>query len=148
MRRGRPPSRCSSVWASVCLTLYVTFWLQLDNEYWAGTSAVIVCQPHLDASLRRGWFRTIGTVTSAIWSASSRSEGVAAGKAMSAFAVPRHIAAAPPRDRPSNVLPRSHPTLSAALAESFAARRRRHAEPHRPAIGRAARPLCARQPER
>src|SRR6266571_7978118 len=49
------------LWASVCLALYVAFWLELDNAYWAGTSAAIVCQPQLGASLRKGWFRMIGT---------------------------------------------------------------------------------------
>jgi uncharacterized membrane protein YccC len=49
------------LWASVCLALYVAFWLELDHAYWAGTSAAIVCQPHLGASLRKGWFRMIGT---------------------------------------------------------------------------------------
>jgi hypothetical protein len=50
------------LWASVCLALYVAFWLQLENPYWAGTTAALVCQPHLGASLRRGWFRLIGTI--------------------------------------------------------------------------------------
>ena len=54
------------LWASVSLALYVSFWLQLDNPYWAGTSAAIVCQPQLGASLRKGWFRMVGTVTGAI----------------------------------------------------------------------------------
>ena len=45
------------LWASVCLALYVTYWLELDNPYWAGTTAAIVCQPHLGASLRKGWFQ-------------------------------------------------------------------------------------------
>ena len=54
------------LWASVCLALYVAFWLELDNAYWAGTSAAIVCQPHLGASLRKGWFRMIGTLIGAI----------------------------------------------------------------------------------
>ena len=49
------------LWASVCLALYIAFWLQIDNAYWAGTSAAIVCQPQLGASLRKGWFRMIGT---------------------------------------------------------------------------------------
>ena len=31
------------LWASVCLALYVAFWLELDNAYWAGTTAAIVC---------------------------------------------------------------------------------------------------------
>jgi uncharacterized membrane protein YccC len=54
------------LWASVCLALYVAFWLELDNAYWAGTSAAIVCQPSLGASLRKGWFRMIGTVVGAV----------------------------------------------------------------------------------
>jgi Fusaric acid resistance protein family len=54
------------LWASVCLALYVAFWLELDNAYWAGTSAAVVCQPHLGASLRKGWFRMIGTVVGAV----------------------------------------------------------------------------------
>src|SRR5467141_913968 len=54
------------LWASVCLALYVTFWLQLDNGFWAGTSAAVVCQPHLGASLRKGWYRMIGTIVGAV----------------------------------------------------------------------------------
>lgn len=54
------------LWASVCLALFVAFWLELDNPFWAGTSAAIVCQPQLGASLRKGWFRMIGTVVGAI----------------------------------------------------------------------------------
>jgi uncharacterized membrane protein YccC len=53
------------LWASVSLALYAAFWLQLDNPFWAGTSAAIVCQPQLGASLRKGWFRMIGTVIGA-----------------------------------------------------------------------------------
>ncbi|MFZ2104770.1 MAG: FUSC family protein, partial [Roseiarcus sp.] len=37
----------------------------LDNPFWAGTSAAIVCQPQLGAALRKGWFRMIGTVIGA-----------------------------------------------------------------------------------
>ena len=54
------------LWASVCLALYVAFWLQLDNPSWAGATAAIVCQPQLGASLRKGWFRVIGTVIGAV----------------------------------------------------------------------------------
>ena len=53
------------MWAAVSLALYVAFWLELDNAYWAGTSAAIVCQPQLGASLRKGWFRMIGTMVGA-----------------------------------------------------------------------------------
>jgi uncharacterized membrane protein YccC len=53
------------LWASVCLALFVAFWLELDNPFWAGSSAAIVCLPQLGASLRKGWFRMIGTVIGA-----------------------------------------------------------------------------------
>jgi uncharacterized membrane protein YccC len=53
------------LWGSVCLALFIAFWLELDNPYWAGASAAIVCQPQLGASLRKGWFRLIGTVVGA-----------------------------------------------------------------------------------
>jgi hypothetical protein len=51
---------------AVCVALYIAFWLELDNAYWAGTSAAIVCQPRLGASLRKGSFRRIGTVLGAV----------------------------------------------------------------------------------
>ncbi len=54
------------LWAAVCLALYIAFWLELDTPSWAGTSAAIMCQPHLGASLRKGWYRLIGTVVGAI----------------------------------------------------------------------------------
>jgi len=54
------------LWAAVCLALYIAFWLELDNAYWAGTTAAIVCQPSLGASLRKGWFRMIGTIVGAV----------------------------------------------------------------------------------
>ena len=63
---GQPLLFGLRLWVSVCLALYVAFWLELDNAYWAGTSAAIVCQPHLGASLRKGWFRMIGTVIGAV----------------------------------------------------------------------------------
>ena len=54
------------LWAAVCLALYVTFWLHLDNGFWGGTSAALVCQPRLGASLRKGWYRMIGTIVGAV----------------------------------------------------------------------------------
>src|SRR5258708_4295844 len=54
------------LWASVCLAPYIAFWLEIENAQWAGTSAAIVCQPLLGASLRKGWFRMIGTIVGAI----------------------------------------------------------------------------------
>src|ERR1700755_3323992 len=53
------------LWASVSLALYAAFLLQLDNPFWAGASAAIVCQPQLGASLRKGWFRMLGTLVGA-----------------------------------------------------------------------------------
>jgi uncharacterized membrane protein YccC len=54
------------LWASVCLALYVAFWLELDNPFWAGATAAIVCQPQLGASLRKEWYRMIGTFVGAV----------------------------------------------------------------------------------
>src|SRR6202040_1860444 len=67
MRAAAPPLLFGlRLWASVCLALYVAFWLELDNAFWAGTTAAIVCQPHLGASLRKGWYRMIGTLVGAV----------------------------------------------------------------------------------
>ena len=46
--------------------VYVTFALQLSDPTWAVTTAAIVCQPVLGASLRKASFRMIGTVVGAI----------------------------------------------------------------------------------
>jgi uncharacterized membrane protein YccC len=54
------------LWASVGLALFVAFWLELDNPYWAGASAAIVCQPYLGASLRKSRYRIIGTLVGAM----------------------------------------------------------------------------------
>jgi uncharacterized membrane protein YccC len=64
-RAGPPLLFGLRLWAAVCLALYVAFWLELGDGYWAGTSAAVMCQPHLGASLRKGWFRMIGTVVGA-----------------------------------------------------------------------------------
>ena len=53
-------------WASVCLALYIAFWLQLDNAYWAGITAALVHQPQLGASLRKARFYVIGTLLGAV----------------------------------------------------------------------------------
>ncbi|WP_375787026.1 FUSC family protein [Bradyrhizobium sp. Pha-3] len=54
------------LWTAAYVALYVAFWLQLDNAYWAATSAVIVSQPTLGASLRKAWFRMVGTMLGAV----------------------------------------------------------------------------------
>ena len=54
------------LWAAVCLALFVAFGLQLDNAYWAAVTAATVCQPVLGASLRKGWFRLVGTIIGGI----------------------------------------------------------------------------------
>ncbi len=51
--------------SAVALALFIAFYLELDNPSWAGTSAGIVCQPVLGASLRKGFFRMVGTVVGA-----------------------------------------------------------------------------------
>jgi uncharacterized membrane protein YccC len=54
------------VWASVCLALWVAFTLQLSEPSWAGTTAALVGQPLLGASLRKASFRMVGTVVGAV----------------------------------------------------------------------------------
>ena len=54
------------LWVSVCLALFIAFELELDDAYWAGMSAAVVCQPRLGASLRKGYFRMVGTVVGAV----------------------------------------------------------------------------------
>jgi uncharacterized membrane protein YccC len=54
------------LWASVCIALFIAFWLQLDEPHWAGTSAAIICQQYLGASLRKARYRIIGTVVGAV----------------------------------------------------------------------------------
>src|SRR6202453_2986336 len=54
------------MWASVCLALYVSFQLELNAPSWSATTAAIICQPVLGASLRKAPFRLIGTVIGAI----------------------------------------------------------------------------------
>src|ERR1700677_4999928 len=54
------------MWASVCLALYVAFVLELDEPSWSATTAAIICQPVLGASLRKAPFRLIGSVIGAI----------------------------------------------------------------------------------
>jgi uncharacterized membrane protein YccC len=49
------------IWTCVTLALFVAYSLELDNAYWAGATAAVVCQPSLGASLRKGWARTVGT---------------------------------------------------------------------------------------
>jgi hypothetical protein len=46
------------LWASVSLALYVAFWLELDNPFWAGTSAAIVASHSLAPRWvpPRSWF--------------------------------------------------------------------------------------------
>jgi hypothetical protein len=56
--------------AFVSLALYAAFRLQLDNPFWAGASAAIMCRPQLGASLRKGWFRILGTFVGAVVSES------------------------------------------------------------------------------
>ena len=54
------------LWASVCLSLYVAFALELSEPSWAATTAALVCQPVLGASLRKSMFRLVGTMVGAV----------------------------------------------------------------------------------
>jgi len=63
---GQPLLFGLRLWASICLALYLAFLLELDNAFWAGTTAAVVCQPQLGASLRKGWYRMIGNIIAAI----------------------------------------------------------------------------------
>ncbi|MBV8401788.1 MAG: FUSC family protein, partial [Acetobacteraceae bacterium] len=54
------------LWGSVCLASYVAFYLELDSPTWAVTTAVIVAQPSLGATLRKSFFRMVGTVIGSI----------------------------------------------------------------------------------
>src|SRR6202008_3627899 len=69
LRAASPPLLFGlRLWASVSLALYIAFWLVVREPLWAGASAAIVCQPHLGASLRKGWYRLIGTLVGAVMS--------------------------------------------------------------------------------
>jgi uncharacterized membrane protein YccC len=50
------------LWVSVCLALYVAFWVQLVNAFWAGIAAAVICQPALGTSLRRAGYNVVGTI--------------------------------------------------------------------------------------
>ena len=62
--RAAPPALLYGLrlWGAVCMALLLAFWLELDNPYWAGATAAAVCTPVLGASMRKGWFRLVGTV--------------------------------------------------------------------------------------
>ncbi len=60
---------------AVSMALLVASHLAHDNPFWAGTSAGIVCQPVLGASLRKGVFRMVGTVVGMAFWASACSFG-------------------------------------------------------------------------
>lgn len=51
--------------AAVCIALGLAFALELDQAYWAGTTAALVCQPVLGSALRKAAFRTFGTLVGA-----------------------------------------------------------------------------------
>ena len=113
---GPPLLFAFRLWASVCLALYIAFWLELDNPFWAGTSAAIVCQPQLGASLRKGWFRMIGTLIGATMivvltgffrKTVSPSWGFWPCGGLSALSEPRCSATSPPTRRRSPAIPHS-----------------------------------------
>ncbi|MEO6842992.1 MAG: FUSC family protein [Bradyrhizobium sp.] len=48
---------------AVSLALFVAFYLQLDTPSWAGTTAVIVCQPVVGSALLKGAFRLVWSIS-------------------------------------------------------------------------------------
>ena len=110
------------LWGSVCLALYVAFSLELDNPFWAGTTAAIVCQPQLGASLRKGWFRMIGNIVAAIVivvltarilrRTASASLGSWRYGAVPALSSPPCFATSPPTRQRSPVTPRQSSLLN------------------------------------
>ncbi|QIB36194.1 FUSC family protein [Ancylobacter pratisalsi] len=54
------------LWASASLALFIAYYLELESPFWAATTAVIVCQPSLGASLQKARFRAVGTLVGAV----------------------------------------------------------------------------------
>jgi uncharacterized membrane protein YccC len=52
--------------AAVLLALFVAYWLELDNAFWAGITAAVACQPSLGSSVQKGRVRLVGTMIGAI----------------------------------------------------------------------------------
>ena len=50
------------VWLASIITLYICFYLQLDQPYWAGAVVWIVSQSTPGQALSKGYYRIIGTV--------------------------------------------------------------------------------------
>lgn len=44
------------------LAIFTCFWLRIPHAYWAGISAIIMMQPHVKASLAKGWMRAGGAI--------------------------------------------------------------------------------------
>jgi len=55
------------IWASVSLALLIAFWVPMDDAYWAATSAAVVAQPAVGASLRKGRYRAVGTLIGGVF---------------------------------------------------------------------------------
>ena len=66
--RGATPALLFGLrlWASVCLSFYVAFVLELSEPSWAATTAALLCQPVLGVSLRKSAYLLSGTVVGAI----------------------------------------------------------------------------------
>ena len=67
LRSAAPPLLYGvRVAVAVGISLAIAFALQLENPSWAGTTAALVCQPVLGSSLRKGLFRSLGTLVGAL----------------------------------------------------------------------------------
>jgi hypothetical protein len=67
-RREAPPTRLGQALTDAARAAGppLLFGLRLSRSLRAGTSAALVCQPHLAAPLRKGWYRMIGTLVGAV----------------------------------------------------------------------------------
>ena len=52
--------------ASALLALFISFWLGLDEPYWALLTVFVVAQPDSGLVLAKGFYRLLGT-TAGIW---------------------------------------------------------------------------------
>jgi uncharacterized membrane protein YccC len=52
--------------AAVILALFISYALELDNAFWSGITAAVVCQPSLGGSLQKARVRVLGTVMGAV----------------------------------------------------------------------------------
>lgn len=63
---GPPLLYALRLWASVCLALFLAFWLEFAEPGWAGLGAAIASLPILGTSVRKGEYLMISTVVGTV----------------------------------------------------------------------------------